>query len=151
MKIRRATAADLPTLLEFEQGVIAAERPFDPTLAPDPVHYYNFDKLLTSPECHLVVAVDGELIIGSGYARIDPSDPWLRFRTHAYLGFMFVRPDYRGRGINRLVLDELEAWAKSRGLTELRLEVYDDNAPAMKAYERAGFTPYMLQMRKPIA
>ena len=32
LKIRVATIKDLPLLLEFEQGVITAERPFDPTL-----------------------------------------------------------------------------------------------------------------------
>lgn len=30
--IRKATPADLETLLRFEQGVVQAERPFDPTL-----------------------------------------------------------------------------------------------------------------------
>ena len=30
--VRKATLDDLPTLLLFEQGVIEAERPFDPTI-----------------------------------------------------------------------------------------------------------------------
>lgn len=30
--IRKAHANDLEKLLEFEQGIITAERPFDPTL-----------------------------------------------------------------------------------------------------------------------
>ena len=32
IKVRKAEVADLPILLTFEQGVIAAERPFDQTL-----------------------------------------------------------------------------------------------------------------------
>jgi ribosomal protein S18 acetylase RimI-like enzyme len=38
-------------------------------------------------------------------------------------------------------------WAKERGLTEVRLEVYSVNQSAIKAYEKAGFTPNLLEMR----
>jgi hypothetical protein len=39
MIIRKATIDDLPVLLQFEQGIISAERPFDSTLLPDPISY----------------------------------------------------------------------------------------------------------------
>ena len=147
---RTATLADLPTLLEFEQGIIAAERPYDPTIADDPVHYYDLDKLIRSPDAEVVVAeLDGQ-IVGSGYVRIDPAEPFLRHRHHGYLGFMYVRPEHRGRGINQRVIDALEQWAKARGLTELRLEVFLHNRSAVRAYKRAGFLEHLLEMRKPI-
>jgi len=38
---RTATLEDLDTLLDFEQGVIAAERPLDPTIKKGDIHYYN--------------------------------------------------------------------------------------------------------------
>jgi len=148
MIVRKATAADLPTLREFEQGVIAAERPFDPTLAPDPIRYYDFERLIAREDAHLVVAVDDE-VVGSGYVRIDRSEPFLVHKQHGFIGFMFVKPSHRGRGISRVVLDALEAWARERGITELRLEVYPQNAVAIRSYERAGFTPIMITMRKP--
>ena len=39
--IRKALLSDLATLLEFEQGIIAAERPYDPTLKKEKIQYYN--------------------------------------------------------------------------------------------------------------
>jgi len=48
MVIRPAVHNDLQKLEEFEQGVIKAERPFDHTLNPDPIHYYNLEKLITN-------------------------------------------------------------------------------------------------------
>ena len=39
--IRKATLEDLPYLLKFEQGIIAAERPFDETLVSEKFHYYD--------------------------------------------------------------------------------------------------------------
>jgi RimJ/RimL family protein N-acetyltransferase len=146
--IRPATTADLPTLLRFEQGVISAERPMDPTIQEGPIHYYDLDKMLASSHIHLVVAetADGTLI-GSGYARIDPSRHYLKHTHHAYCGFMYVDPAFRGQGINQLIIDSLKTWAKSKNLTELRLDVYTTNDAAIRAYEKAGFSPYLINMR----
>lgn len=40
-RVRIATLKDLPTLLAFEQGVIEAERPFDPTIKAGNINYYD--------------------------------------------------------------------------------------------------------------
>jgi len=145
--IRKATQDDLDTLLTFEQGVIAAERPFDITLKGDPNHYYDIEKMITTPEVELLVAeLDGELV-ASGYARIENAKPYLLHAQHAYLGFMYVVPQHRGKGINKKIIDALTAWSASKNITELRLDVYSDNEPAIKAYERSGFARHMINMR----
>ncbi|RFZ95090.1 GNAT family N-acetyltransferase [Mucilaginibacter conchicola] len=145
--IRKATLDDKPILLRFEQGVVEAERPFTPEMKAGEQQYYDLDWLLTSPDAYLVVAeLNGELI-ASGYARIDASKPYLKHAEEAYLGFMYVVPQHRGKGLNRLVIDALKQFALSRNITELRLEVYSENASAIKAYEKFGFTSYLLQMR----
>lgn len=153
--VRPATTADLPTLLRFEQGVISAERPMDPAIQDGPIHYYDLNAMLTSPHIHFVVAeindrADHPTLIGSGYARIDPSRHYLKHTHHAYCGFMYVDPAHRGKGVNQLIIDTLKAWAHTRGLTELRLDVYTTNDDAIRAYEKAGFTPYLINMRLPI-
>ena len=50
IKIRTATLDDIDILLEFEQGVIKAERPFDVTLGADPITYYNLEELIVISE-----------------------------------------------------------------------------------------------------
>lgn len=148
MLIRQATIHDLPTLLQFEQGVINAERPFDPTLIPGAINYYDLEMFITSPDVELLVAeLDGQLV-GSGYARIKQSEKvYFNFERFAYLGFMFVSPQHRGKGINKLIIDKLKEWAKAQGLHELRLQVYADNEGAVKAYEKVGFGKHMIEMR----
>src|SRR5688572_5214119 len=99
--IREARESDIDQLYIFEQGVIAAERPLDPTLKQGNIHYYDLPKLIQSDDSQLVVAeVDGKLI-ASGYARIKKSEAFLQHEHHAYLGFMFVVEEYRGQGINK--------------------------------------------------
>jgi ribosomal protein S18 acetylase RimI-like enzyme len=145
--IRKAELSDMPILLQFEQGVVEAERPYTPKMKPGPANYYDMHELITAPHIQLLVAEFGDEIVGCGYARIEASKHYLSHPQQAYLGFMYVVPQQRGKGINSMVLDALKLWAKRKGVTELRLEVYGGNTPAIKAYEKAGFSSYMLEMR----
>jgi len=147
IKIRKASIVDLGQLLDFEQDIIKTERPFDPTLKPDPINYYDLRSLLTSPLAEVVVAEAADKIIASGYARIDKSKPFLKHSHHAYLGFMYVLPEFRGQGINKQIIDALKNWAAIQNINEFSLEVYYDNISAIKAYEKIGFSKYMLEMR----
>ncbi len=52
-----------------------------------------------------------------------------------------VRADQRGRGIARRLLNAGLEWAEAMGAHELMLEVEIDNQPALRLYERYGFTP----------
>jgi len=151
IKLRHATEGDLPALLEFEQGVVTAERPYNPTLIEGEIHYYNLNSLIDSENAALIVAEDEENIIASGYALIKNTEKdYYNFDRYAYLGFMYVKPEYRGRGVNKLIIDELKNWSKDQGVSEIRLEVYSDNVTAVKAYEKAAFEPLILLMRKKI-
>jgi len=145
--VRAATLDDLPILLEFEQGIITAERPFDPTLREGEIHYYDIAAMITAIDVEVVVAEAGSEIIGSGYARIEQSKIYLKHRQHAYLGFMYVKPEYRGKGVNKMVIDALQQWVILKNIDELSLEVYDENLPAVRAYEKIGFSKLLVQMR----
>ncbi|GAB5455035.1 MAG: hypothetical protein Hens2KO_12640 [Henriciella sp.] len=145
--IRAAAAEDLPTLLRFEQGIITAERPYDQTLKPDPISYYDIGEMITDPDAEVAVAVSDGRLIGSGYAIKKASRHYLNPPFHAFIGFLYVEPDFRGRGVNQRVLDHLFAWARANDLPEIHLTVYPDNAPAIRAYEKVGFEPYILEMR----
>ncbi|MDX2070849.1 MAG: GNAT family N-acetyltransferase [Haliscomenobacter sp.] len=144
---RPATVEDLDTLLHFEQGIVAAERPFDPTLKAGEIHYYDLKALILAPESEVIVATSGSEIVGSGYAQIRLAKDYNAHKRFAYLGFMYVKPEFRGRGVNGLVLEALTHWIKGQGIAEIRLEVYAENEAAKKAYEKAGFTPNLLEMR----
>ncbi|MFT6321400.1 MAG: RimJ/RimL family protein N-acetyltransferase, partial [Granulosicoccus sp.] len=53
-------------------------------------------------------------------------------------------------GINGKIIDHLNLWAKSKNITEIQLQVYDENGSAIRAYEKAGFAKYMITMRMEI-
>ena len=144
---RPATIDDLDILYRFEQDIISAERPFNETLKTGKINYYDLREMLASPNVHIVLALDGQKIIGSGYARIEYGKPYLQHSQHSYLGFMFVEPNYRGKGVNNTIIEALKEWSISQGIYELRLHVYNDNEAAIRAYEKAGFEKHLLEMR----
>jgi ribosomal protein S18 acetylase RimI-like enzyme len=50
-----------------------------------------------------------------------------------------VIPEYRGRGIGRLLLEGVEAKGRELGCCKLTLEVREDNHRAQQLYQRFGF------------
>jgi GNAT superfamily N-acetyltransferase len=147
INIRKATLKDLEKLLEFEQGIITAERPFDPTLKEGKISYYNIEKMITATDVEIVVAHINDEIIGSGYARIEEAKPYLNHKLYAYLGFMYTHPSHRGKGVNAQIIESLTNWVRSQDVFEMRLDVYNDNPSAIKAYEKIGFKKHLINMR----
>ncbi len=145
--IREANLDDLEILLKFEQGVIEAERPLDPFLKEGAIHYYNIPAIITSEETHFIVAFCKNELVGCGYVRIEKSKQYQKNPLHGYIGFIYVKPNFRGNRISTLVLESLKIWAHNRELKELRLDVYSNNPSAIKSYDRFGFVKSLVNMR----
>jgi len=145
--IRKATIEDLSILYEFEQGVLKAERPMDKTLKISKTYYYDIPNLISELNVELVIAEINGVIVGCGYARIKQARDCFQFDQFSYLGFMFTKEEYRGKGVNKSIMNYLYDWSLSRGIYEVRLEVYPTNNAAIKAYEKSGMTCSMQTMR----
>ncbi len=150
LTIREARETDWETLLEFEQGVIEYERPFNSAIGKENVTYYNLQEMLHSENYRLVVAENDNEVIASGYGKIAEAEPFIKYHKYGYLGFIYVKPAFRGQGISRLVMDHLALWLKEQGAEELRLDVYYDNLSAIKAYHKYGFKESLVKMRMPL-
>jgi RimJ/RimL family protein N-acetyltransferase len=62
----------------------------------------------------------------------------------AAIGNVFTHPDYRGRGYATAATGAVVAELLRRGIDDLILNVAQDNAPAVRIYERLGFERYCL-------
>jgi len=149
--VRLATKNDLTVLDTFMDGLVDAERPMDVTINDGKVIYYDLESFMNTDEAVLyVVELNGKLV-ASGYAKIKPDRVYLKHDKHAYLGFMYVPEEHRGNGYNKLIVDALLVWCKKKNIHEIRLDVYDVNAPAIRAYEKAGFEKHLINMRMDIS
>lgn len=144
---RLAAIEDLPTLYDFEQGIVEAERPFDVSLKPGHIHYYDLREMINAEDTDVIVATLKDEIIGSAYLRIEKSQAYKKHPYFGYLGFMYVKPEYRGKGISLQLIEELKDLANTRNVTELHLDVYNENEPALRAYEKAGFKKHLVNMK----
>jgi GNAT superfamily N-acetyltransferase len=54
---------------------------------------------------------------------------------------MYVEPSSRGWGLSRLLLSEIESYARTRGMTTLRLETGTQQHEAIALYTHNGYQP----------
>jgi len=122
-RIRRATPADLPALLALERRAFTTDH-----LSPR-----QYRRHVASASACVLAAVDASGLLGKAV---------LFFRRNsagARLYSIAVADTARGRGIGEALLRACERAARARGCTRLRLEVRQDNAAAIRLYERLGY------------
>jgi len=146
MRVREATIDDIDVLRSLEQELIEFERPFDQYLRSSGAIYYDLEELISSSRSILYVAEIDRTIVASGYGRIRESKSFLTSDHHCYLGFIYVKPEFRGEGLSRQVVEALIDWAKSQDIVHFFLDVYSDNSGAIRAYEKFGFKPRSVSM-----
>ena len=147
IKLREAKIEDLSLLLEFERCLIEYEKKFTPNLKKSSFSYYNLRAYIENPDISVVVAEQKDEVIASGYALVKKNKAYKNPEYYVLLGFMYVIPEQRGAGVNKIIIDYLLNWGKSRGYSEFQLDVYAQNESAIKAYKKAGFTFETFTMR----
>jgi GNAT superfamily N-acetyltransferase len=105
--------------------------------------------LLADPECLLLVARDGEQVIGHLVGKLAGPDS-LRLARLAVLESIRVRPGRRGEGAGGLLVAEFFAWARRQGAVQASVSAYAANAGAHRFYARHGFAPITVTLRAPI-
>ena len=94
-------------------------------------HGYSVEKLLREQVAFFVVREDG---IAAGCGGVQ-----LFGREYGELKRMYVRPEFRGRGLGKLMLNHLADYARQQGVGLLRLETGIYQKEAIGLYEGFGF------------
>ncbi|MCZ6593829.1 MAG: GNAT family N-acetyltransferase [Bacteroidetes bacterium] len=119
----------------------------DPSIKDGDISYYDISEMIKATNSEVFVVELDDEIVASGYAKIIDDRPYLKHAKQGYLGFMFIPEEHRGKGLNKLILNALIDWCKARNVFEIRLDVYDVNKTAIKAYKKSGFKNYLINMR----
>ncbi len=91
----------------------------------------ELEKLLKQPASEFLVADDGNQITGMAFARMTGD-------TTAKLVQLYVLPQFHGKGVGKMLLEEIEeSFFEARQFT---LEVEEKNIHAIDFYEKHGFT-----------
>lgn len=108
----------------------------NPLYAPDDRHGYNVAKLLQPGVTFFLVRSDGAAA-GCGGVHIFPASA--HDVQYGELKRMFVRPQFRGLGLGRKLVEHMEQFVHQQGVHVLRLETGIYQTEAIALYEKMGF------------
>jgi GNAT superfamily N-acetyltransferase len=130
--IHAATQADAPIILELLQELAVYEKAPFFHLTESAVRHDMF-----GAACHCdLVFQDGE---AAGIVTWFWTYKSFRAARYLFVEDLYVKPQFRGRGLGRQLLVHLAAWARQEnGFLEWR--VLDWNAPAVEFYKSLGAT-----------
>lgn len=83
-----------------------------------------------------ILAFEGDAPIG--YAVFYPNFATFRGQRGLYLEDIFIKKEFRGRGVSEMILKYLAKSAKERGFERIDFQVLEWNTPAIKFYEKLG-------------
>jgi GNAT superfamily N-acetyltransferase len=137
LRITPATHVDVPLILEFIRELAHYERLSDAVVATEPLIK---DALFgPTPVAHAVIARVGEVPVGFALYFFNFST--FIGRAGLYLEDLFVRSDWRGRGIGRALLAHVAHIAVERGCGRMEWAVLDWNERALRVYRAIGAVP----------
>ena len=131
IELRRAIAKDIPGILELVKALAEFEKAPEEVTAS--VQDYLENGFVENPIFFtFLVHVDGQL---AGFALW-----YYRFSTwkgkRLYLEDLFVKDEYRGKGIGKKLIEACIEEAKSANCTGMMWQVLDWNTPAIEFYKR---------------
>src|ERR1041385_8282349 len=121
----RADTADARLLIS------ELEAHLDPLYPKTSRHGYSVEKLIQQAVAFFVIRQDG-VLAGCGGIELFGNE-------YGEIKRLYVRPQFRGLGLARLMLDHLTAYAQEDGISLLRLETGIHQKEASALYEGMGF------------
>ena len=133
---RHAQRQDVPLILEMIRALAEYEQLLSEVVATESVlEEWLFDKKKAEV---IFPVLDGEEI---GFALFFHNFSTFLGRAGLYLEDLYIKPEYRGRGYGRKVLQKLAQIAVERGCGRLEWWCLDWNAPSITFYKKLGAEP----------
>jgi RimJ/RimL family protein N-acetyltransferase len=153
--IRKARLIDLPLLTTLEKEfdrdqrqIVIKEIPkLKPYLRRTPeanrLVAKRIEKCLRSRNAFVLIAENNSEPVGFSTVSIERNHGWLPTRF-GFIGYLFVKRQYRGQRISSLMVKAATAWLSKRNVRHLSLSVLAGNVPARAIYKKWGFHDYSI-------
>lgn len=154
VQIRNAEVSDFPDFCNLVNEVDEIHTVQEPEYFRNPAQAGRkreyFESYLGQPDKALFIAKYEGLVAGFIQLTIQkvPELDILVPCDYAHVNDLVVAKTMHRRGIGQALMKHAEAWARQKGLKELRLNVRDWNIAAKKLYESAGLKTKMHNMIK---
>jgi GNAT superfamily N-acetyltransferase len=155
LTIRPVTLDDLEVLIDIYLDTARHHAAIDPEGFHVPSREAVAERLLHRIEGrgataeYVAAMIDGQMVGSASIDFHDPPSPGNMMRSVPTAEFgVSVVDGWRGRGIGRALIEHLEAWAVSRGVERMVLDVAEANVDAIRLYHALGYTDWDRSMRK---
>lgn len=132
--IREAMRGDLEDLLLLYTHLHEKSVPAD-----TPERAVLWDKILSDPDCHIIVAEEDGLIVSSCVCVIVPNLTH-GLRPYALIENVVTHADYRKRGLASTCLDFARELARKQDCYKIMLMTGSKEESTLRFYERAGYS-----------
>ena len=144
---------DEPAIFSFIWGLQHFENAFEPNRRLDPgfaAEHWADVQTQVAARGALFVAEDNGKPVGWVFVVEEVGDLFVREdeRRYGFVAELFVEDAARGQGHGRALIAACEDWTRARGMAVLIIGVLSGNGKAAAVYQRDGFAPYNLFMRK---
>ncbi len=120
VEVRPLSFEDLDRVCEIEEACFSM-----------PWKKEDFADLIESEHSdYFVIVLDGVIAGSAGYTDT---------LGDAYVNNVAIHPDYRGRGLSKILMKAMLEHGLSKGIKNYTLEVRVSNTPAIRLYESFGF------------
>jgi GNAT superfamily N-acetyltransferase len=142
IEVRRARASDIDGFAESSAALFAIDG-----ATRDPLRNREWPRthgtewcadLVADPDALVLVAAADEEVVGHLVGTFTAASAmWVAPR--AELVSMFVSSRWRAQGVGGRLVEDFQAWARSRGALRLQVTAYVANEGALRFYRRKGF------------
>lgn len=150
VEIRLGKENDVQILQNLNDEVFVNNKTYDPDLdmnwARGEVGREYFTQLVASKDSICLIAQDD--LRNIGYLAAGPKKIDFRNSRYAEIYNMGVTPEYRKKGIGKLLMDKCAEWAKSNGYQKLIVTSYIANTGAVRFYRKNGFADIDISLEK---
>ena len=86
-----------------------------------------------------------------GYLWVGEGSNMMTGLKHGYVYDVFVKEEFRGKGIGRMLLEKAESYCQERGYSRILLMVSVGNQAAINLYDNMGFKAEQTYMAKALS
>ena len=153
MKIRKAQIKDLKEIDEiYQKGILDEEKNKSPRKSKKEIitdlnnskkdRLSGFKKAIYSSKGRFLICEESKKIISFGNAALSDK------KRGAEITLIYVRKEYREKGVGSKILNELLKWLKEKGENKIHVTMDLINDASMNLHKKAGFKKVVIMMQK---
>lgn len=152
IKIRKVSLNDLEEIYNLNVNLAKYELRFDPVRKKSQRkkrYRHSYDELrekLKKRDCQFFIAEDKGRVVGFIEGCIKKTSPLYKYAKRGEIGPIFLKKEYRERGIGKELAKEMLNWFKSKNIEWIQLTTHAKNTSSIKFWKKMGFKEYSIRL-----